>query len=84
MTLTPSDYEGNAALAAERPLIKASFRHTILCSAVETSDNHIIKMGMTSAARGPVMKAVLLYPVSRSAIKTSYYHPFVRHIHPHP
>jgi hypothetical protein len=82
MPLTTPDDERHAAFAAQGALAQAILRHAIFRSATETSDNHIIEMGMTSAARGPVVNTVPLYTIPRPAVEAPNYHLLMCHFHP--
>jgi hypothetical protein len=81
--LTSPDDKRHTALAAQGPLAQTSLRHAIFRSATETSDNHIVEMGMTSATRGPVMNTIPLYTIPRPAVEAPNYHLFMCHFHPH-
>jgi hypothetical protein len=59
MALTTPNHKGHATVAAQGPLIKAILGYAIFCAAAETPDNHIVKMGMASAACRPILKVFL-------------------------
>jgi hypothetical protein len=82
MPLTTSDDQKHAAFAAQGALVQAVLRHAIFRSATETSDNHIVEMGMTSAARGSVVNTVPLYTIPRPAVEAPNYHLLMCHFHP--
>jgi len=77
MALTAPNNKGHAAVTAQRPLIKAFLRYAIFCAATETPDNHIVKMGMASAACGPILKMFLRNTVLCPAIEAPDYDLFV-------
>jgi hypothetical protein len=83
MPLTTPHDKRNAAFAAQRALVQAILRHAIFRSAVETSDNHIVEMGMTSPTRGPIVNTIPLYTIPRPTVEASYYHLLMCHFHPH-
>jgi hypothetical protein len=73
MALTASNHKGYAAVAAQRPLVKAVLGYAIFCAATETPDNHIVKVGMASAARGPIMNMFLRNTILCTAIEAPDY-----------
>lgn len=73
MALTTPNHKGHATVAAHRPLIKAVLGYAIFCAAAETPDNHIVKVGMASAARGPIVKMFLRNTVLCTAIEAPDY-----------
>jgi hypothetical protein len=73
MALTTPNHKGHAAVAAQRPLIKAILGYAIFCAAAETPDNHIVKVGMASATSGPIMKMYLRNTVLCPAIEAPDY-----------
>jgi hypothetical protein len=79
MSLTAPNHEGHAAVAAQRSLIQAILGNTIFCAATETPDNHIVKMGMASAACGPILKMIFRNTVLSAAIEAPDYDIVVRH-----
>jgi hypothetical protein len=83
MPLTTPDDQRHAAFAAQGALAQAILRHAIFRSATETPDNHIVEMGMTSAARGPVVNTVSLNTIPRPAVEAPNYHLIMCHFHPH-
>ena len=62
--------------------MEAIFRHAIFCSTTETTDNHIVKIGVASATCRPVVKTVSRYTILCSAVEAPDYHLFVCHCDP--
>ena len=83
MPFTTPDDKGDAAFPAQGALVQAILRHAIFRSAAETSDNHIVEMGMTSAARRSIVNTILLDTIPRSTVEASNYHLIMCHFHPH-
>jgi hypothetical protein len=73
MAFTASNHKGHTAVAAQRPLGEAILGYTIFCAATETPDNHIVKVGVASAARGPIVKMFLRNTVLGTAIEAPDY-----------
>jgi hypothetical protein len=73
MTFTASNHKGHAAVAAQRLLGEAILRDAIFSAATEAPDNHIVKVGMASAARGPIVKMFLRNTVLGTAIEAPDY-----------
>jgi hypothetical protein len=73
MALTTSHHKGHAAVAAQRPLGEAILRYAIFCAATETPDNHIVQVGMASAARGPIVNMFRRNTVLGTAIEAPDY-----------
>jgi hypothetical protein len=77
-----ADDQRDTTFAANGPLIEPVFRHAVFCSATETTDNHIIKMGMASAARWLVVKPILWYTILCTAVEAPDNHLIVGHVDP--
>jgi hypothetical protein len=82
MSCIATNNQRDATFATQRTLVELILGHAIFCSATETPDDHIIKMGMTSAARWPVVKPVLWYTILCTAVEAPDNHLIVGHVDP--
>jgi hypothetical protein len=59
--------------------VEAILGHAIFRTAAQTSDNHIVKMGMTPAAGGAIVKTIPGYTIFRTAVEAPDDHLIVCH-----